>query len=321
MKIGVLTVLFGAQPLEEALDFIASAGVEAVEIGAGGYPGTAHCNPQMLLEDERKLKEFQRAIFSRGLTISALSCHGNPLHPNQEKAASYHKDFENTVLLAERLGLERVITFSGCPGDSEGARYPNWVTCPWPPDFLEILKWQWEEKIIPYWKEAVEFAKTHGVRKICLEMHPGFVVYNTETLLKLRAAIGEEIGANFDPSHLFWQGMDPLVSLRALGEAVYHVHAKDVALDPQNVARNGVLDTKIYSDEMNRSWIFRTVGYGHGADFWKAFVSTLRLIGYDDVLSIEHEDSLMSSREGFLKAVAFLKDVIIAEKAGEIWWA
>jgi len=156
---------------------------------------------------------------------------------------------------------------------------------------------------------------------VAFEMHPGFVVYNTETLLRLRAECGKNIGANFDPSHLFWQGMDPIACLRALKGCVYHVHAKDCRVDPLNAATVGVLDTKPYADEINRGWIFRTVGYGHGADFWKDFVSTLRLIGYDGAISIEHEDSLMSVNEGFQKAVAFLKDVLLHEKPGEMWWA
>lgn len=321
MKLGVFTVLFGQKSLEEALDYITKSGLEAVELGTGNYPGNAHCNPEELLKDEGKIKKLRETVERRGLEISALSCHGNPLHPQKKIADAHRKVQRDTILLAEKLGVERVITFSGCPGDSENAKYPNWVTCPWPEDFSEVVKWQWEKVVIPYWKEEVKFARQHGVKKICLEMHPGFVVYNTETLLKLREAVGEEIGANFDPSHLFWQGIDPIVSVRELGEAIYHVHAKDTRIDPVNTAKNGVLDTKPYADEINRSWIFRTVGYGHDHAFWKDFVSTLRLVGYDYVLSIEHEDSLMSVNEGFQKAVAFLKGVLLAQKPGEMWWA
>ena len=321
MKLGVLTVLFGEQPLETTLDYVRKMGVEMVELGTGNYPGSAHCNPDELLSDDEKLKTFRKKVEDSGLEISALSCHGNPLHPLEEIAKKHREVQRKTILLAEKLGVERIITFSGCPGGSEQARNPNWVTCPWPDDFSRILKWQWDEKVIPYWKEEAKFAEEHGVRKIGLEMHPGFVVYNTETLLKLRDAVGETIGANFDPSHLFWQGIDPIASVRKLGKAIYHVHAKDTRIDDINTSVNGVLDTKSYSDEVNRSWIFRTVGYGHDYEFWKAFVSNLRMVGYDHVLSIEHEDSLMSVNEGFSKAVSFLKEILLTEKVGEMWWA
>jgi sugar phosphate isomerase/epimerase len=175
------------------------------------------------------------------------------------------------------------------------------------------LEWQWNEKVIPYWQEETRFCREHGVDMISLEMHPGFVVYNPETLLRLREAAGPEIGANFDPSHLFWQGIDPLAAVRQLGPAIFHVHAKDTIIDPFNTPINGVLDTKPYADEVNRSWIFRTVGYGHDVKFWKDLVSNLRLVGYDYVLSMEHEDSLMSLREGLEKGVGFLRELILAE--------
>jgi sugar phosphate isomerase/epimerase len=193
------------------------------------------------------------------------------------------------------------------------------VTCPWPPDFLEVLDWQWRERVTPYWSEAAAFAKEHGVR-VAIELHPGFVAYHTESFWRLREIGGETIGVNFDPSHLFWQGMDPLVCVRELGGAIYHVHAKDTWLDQPNIRRNGVLDTKRYTDEKNRSWIFRTVGYGHGPEFWRGLVSELRLAGYDGAISIEHEDSIMSVNEGFSKAVAFLKDTVIRESAAQAWW-
>ncbi|MEK6646716.1 MAG: sugar phosphate isomerase/epimerase [Candidatus Firestonebacteria bacterium] len=321
MKIGVFTVLFGAKPLEEALDYIVEAGCEAVEIGCGNYPGVAHCDPDILLKNDSKIKEFKKAIDSRNLIISALSCHGNPLHPNKEIAQSHKKQHRKAILLAEKLGVSRIIGFSGCPGDSEKAKYPNWVTCPWPTDFLKILDWQWKEKVIPYWKEEAAYAKKHGVQMICLEMHPGFVVYNPETLLKLRNAVGNIIGANFDPSHLFWQGIDPVLAIRNLKGAIYHFHAKDTRLDAANIKINGVLDTKHFSNIEKRSWVFRTVGYGHSETVWKDIVSELSVSGYDYVLSIEHEDGLMSINEGFKKAVTFLKNVTIKEKPSAMWWA
>lgn len=319
MKIGVFLVLFSQRPFEEALDYVKAAGCEAVEIGCGGFPGDAHCKPAELLEDAGKLKAFHKAIDSRGLEISALSCHGNPLHPNAKIAKAHDAAFRDTVKLAEKLGVKNVITFSGCPGDSDDAKFPNWVTCPWPPDFLEILEWQWTEKAAPYWKDAASYAKKHDTR-IAIELHPGFIAYHTESFNRLREIGGETIGVNFDPSHLFWQGMDPLVCVRDLGDAIFHVHAKDTWLDAQNIRVNGVLDTKQYTNEKDRSWIFRTVGYGHGQEFWRSLVSELRIAGYDAPISIEHEDSLMSVNEGFGKAVQFLKETVITEQPGAAWW-
>lgn len=320
MKLGVFLVLFSGKKFEEALDKALEMGLETVEIGTGNYPGSAHCNAKELLNNRAKLKAFHKAVQKRGLEISALSCHGNPLHPDSKIANKHKKIQKDTILLAEKLGIERINVFSGCPGDCDTAKYPNWVTCPWPEDFSNILKWQWEKVVIPFWADEVNFAKKHNVKELCFEMHPGFVVYNPETLLKLRNAVGEEIGANFDPSHLFWQGIDPINALKALKGAVYHVHAKDTKMALYNTSVNGVLDTKSYLDVLNRSWVFRSVGYGHGYSFWKDFVSTLRVIGYDGAISIEHEDSLMSIEEGLRKAIELLKDVLIKEPQPEVWW-
>ncbi len=320
MKIGVITVLFGDMSFDEMLDYVSKVGLDAIELGTGNYPGSDHINVKELLSGDNKIKEYKKKIEDKGLEISALSCHGNPLHPDKGFAKTNHDIHRDTVLLASKMGIETVINFSGCPGGSDNDKYPNWVTCPWPEDYSKILEWQWEEKVIPYWKKEANFAEDHGIR-IAFEMHPGFVVYNTATMLKLRENCGENIGANFDPSHLFWQGMDPIMSLRKLEGCVYHVHAKDCRIDEDNTKVDGVLDIKPYGDEINRSWVFRTVGYGHPEKFWRDFVSTLRMIGYDGVLSIEHEDSLMSSKEGFGKAVNFLKDIVLREKPGEMYWA
>jgi sugar phosphate isomerase/epimerase len=320
MKLGVFSVLFGGQGLDKALDYIEQAGLEAVEIGAGNYPGTALCPVDDLLSSKVKAAAYKKKIADHGLEISALSVHGNPLHPDPAFARKDLEAMRKAFRLAEMLGVKTINGFSGCPGGGPKDATPNWVTCAWPPDFSDALKWQWEEKVLPFWTKEVATLKGHGLR-FAFEMHPGFCVYNTDTLLRIRAECGPTLGANFDPSHLFWQGMDPLVSLKAIGKGIFHVHAKDCRIDPQNTALSGVLDTKNYGDEMNRSWIFRTVGYGHGESFWRDFVSTLRVIGYDGAISIEHEDSLMSVNEGFSKAVAFLKGIILTEKTGGMWWA
>ncbi len=322
MKLSVLTNLFGDLSLDATLAKLKALGVEAAEIGCGGYPGKAHCDPARLLSNGAALEEFKATFIKYGMDICALSVHGNAVHPDREIARQFDRDFRDAVLLAEKLGINTVITFSGCPGGSSDDKTPNWATCAWPPDFLDVLDYQWNEVLIPYWREAAAFALSHGVTRIAFEMHPGFCVYNPETLLRLRAAVGDVIGANFDPSHLVWQGIDPVAAIRVLEGAIYHFHAKDTKIDKYNTAKFGVLDTKHYSDELHRSWIFRAVGYGNGLDYWRDMISNLRLCGYDGVLSIEHEDSLMSVEEGLAHAVAFLKESIIHDpKPGSMSWA
>jgi sugar phosphate isomerase/epimerase len=105
-----------------------------------------------------------------------------------------------------------------------------------------------------------------------------------------------------------------------LDDCIFHVHAKDTQIYDRNLPLTGVLDTKRYTDEKNRGWIFRTCGYGHAFGWWKEFISTLRMYNYDYVLSIEHEDSLMSPNEGLTKAANFLNSIVIEEKAGAAWW-
>lgn len=321
MKLGVFTVLYSDKNLEEMLDHVVAKGIESVELGTGGYPGDAHCKVNELLKDESKQKEFVEQISRRGLIISALSCHSNPLHPQKHISEVADSLFERTVQLAGKLGIPVVNTFSGCPGDHEHAKYPNWPVAPWPNDYQEILKWQWEEKIIPYWQEKAIFAEKYNV-KIGLELHGGFSVHTPSTLLRLREACGPAIGANLDPSHLWWQGIDPVEAIKILGRenAIHHFHAKDTIADQPNMNRHGLTDMTSYADMKNRAWYFRTVGYGHDTKTWADIISTLRLYGYDDVVSIEHEDGLMSIDEGLTKAIRTLKPLIFQESVGDMWW-
>jgi sugar phosphate isomerase/epimerase len=325
MKIGVLTALFHDKPLEEALDIIAGAGVQAVEFGGGAYPTSKHLDDaggvDKLTEDEGARRAFLKLVESRGLEISAISVHGNPLHPNKAIAQEHHEAFRKGVLLAEKLGVGVVNGFSGCPSGPAGGD-PNWVTCAWPDEFRDILDYQWDVVGIPYWKEQNAFLKAHNV-KFAIEAHPGFIVYNPETVLKLREAAGEQIGCNFDPSHFWWQGIDPIAAVRVLGPAgaIFHVHAKDTRIDPANSAVNGNLDVKSYGDILKRSWVFRSVGYGHSQVWWNEFVTNLRMVGYDWILSIEHEDGMMSTMEGLTKALATLEVAVVKEKPGAMFWA
>lgn len=321
MKLSVFTVLLAQKPLEEALDYIASKGLDAVELGTGGYPGNAHCNYHELLADQGKLKEYMKAFESRGLEISALSCHGNPLHPQRNIAKAYHEDFVKTLDLAQRMGVKTVVGFSGCPGDHENAKYPNWPVAPWPNDYQEILKWQWEQKVIPYWREIGQMAEERNVN-IALELHGGFSVHSPATMLRLRDAAGERIGANLDPSHMWWQAIDPVQAVHILGRvnAIHHFHAKDTTIDTINVNKHGVTDMQSYTEMLDRAWQFRTVGYGHDMKTWADIISALRLVGYDGVVSIEHEDGLMSVDEGFTKAVQNLQQILIREPLSEMWW-
>ncbi len=319
MRIGVFTALWGNLSFEQALDKAVEAGVSAVEIGAGGYPGSPHCPVDELLESQAKRDEWLGKITQRGLILSALSIHNNPLHPDPAVAKEADETYRKAIRLASLLKVPNINTFPGLPAGAPGDKTINWVTCPWPPDFLKILDYQWNEVAIPYWKEAAQFAADQGV-KVAFEMHPGMLVYNVETLLRLRE-VNPILGCNFDPSHLWWNGVDPVEAIRALGEAIFHVHGKDVYVDMHNIRVNGCNDGKPYGEIPKRSWTFRSIGYGHDVKDWKDIVSALRMVGYDYVISIEHEDALMSTDEGLRKGVAVLKEAGIFEEAGEMFWA
>ena len=320
MRIGVFSVIFQKVTFEQALDNIVAAGASAVEIGTGGLPGSHHCNLDELLASSEKRAAYLKAAESRGMIISALSCHWDPISPDAKIARESDIVFQKTVQLAEELGVPVVNVLSGLPAGSPTDTSPNWVTCPWPPHFLEILDYQWNQVAIPYWRGAAAFAAQHSV-KIGVEMHPGMLIYNVETLLRMRAACGPALGCNFDPSHLFWNGVDPVAAIRKLGEAIVHVHGKDCYVDPFIVAVNGCNDHKSYSKIPQRAWTFRTIGYGHDIKVWKDIVSALRMVGYDHVISIEHEDGLMSFDEGLQKGLAALKEIVCIESPGEMFWA
>ena len=319
MKLGLFTVMYADLDIEEVIDKLAALEIKAVEIGVANYPATNHLDA---LITDQLVEKFTERLMHDDIEISALSCQGNPLHPDETIARAHHAGWEQTVLWAERLHVRCVNVFSGCPGDPGGGRYPNWVTCAWPNEYGDLLSWQWNEKVVPYWVAASEFAQVHGVDRIAFEMHPGFVVYNPYTLLKLRRVVGAMIGANLDPSHLYWQGIDPSMAIRTLCDehALFHFHAKDVAIDHQNVGLNGVLDSRPYNLIKERAWSFCTVGTGHSTFQWAKMIHELRKDGYDGVLSIEHEDPLASREEGFQHAVNFLKNILWTQSPDELWW-
>ena len=290
MKLGVMSPVLGGMSLRQMIEYLSSLGVQSLELGCGGYPGKAHCDAADFLAHPEKIEELKQMLAENHMDLPALACHGNPLHPDKAIAGRFESDFDNAVLLAEKLGVKTLVAFSGCPGDCPESKYPNWVTCTWPNDYKRILEWQWNEVLIPYWKEKVAFCNAHGVERIAFEMHPGFMVYNPKSLMKLREAVGPTVGANFDPSHLFWQGVDVCAAIRYLKGAIYHFHAKDTRIDPLSCGVTGVLDTSGYGDLLGRSWEFRTVGYGHGKSLWNDMISTLKATGYEGVISIEHED-------------------------------
>jgi sugar phosphate isomerase/epimerase len=322
MDIGVHTPPLYGQSLDDALAYFHGIGVDAIEPGVGGHPGDEHLPREEYLGNDEAQNHLFDLLDEYEMRISALATHNNPLHPDEETAERADAELREAIELADQLDVDNVTCFSGLPAGSEGDETPNWITAPWPDDHAEAHRYQWEEVAIPYWSEIAEHAARHGVN-VAIEMHPNMLVYEPSGMLRLREATNERVGANFDPSHLYWQGIDVTDAIRFLGEhdAIHHFHAKDTKVYDANARYKGVLDTVPYDEEPDRSWLFRSVGYGHGEDHWKDVVSTLRMVGYDGALSIEHEDSLTSSNEGLEKAVAMLQRAIFHEQPGEVHWA
>lgn len=307
MELSLYTDSVEQLSLEDALDLAVATGCAAVEIAAGGQSSAPHMRVFELLADAGKRDAFRGAITGRGLRIAALNCSAWPLHPLRGREDA--ELIRATIRLAELLGVRKIVTMSGNPGDGAGSSTINWIWYPWPQDAVELLERQWAEGI-PFWREMAAYAADHAVERIALELHPLHLVYNVPTLVRMRAEVGSIIGANVDPSHMFWQRMDPLVVVRTLGEAVHHVHLKDTEIIDDQVALAGVLDQRSFSDPTKRAWVFRTIGRAHGRSFWGAFIGALREAGYDDVLSIENEDVQQPAAEGVAEAASFIRPLL-----------
>jgi len=320
MKLGMVSATFRDRSWEEACRAVKELGLQAIEPSTGGYDGSEHCDPAEMLKDAELIKGFSNSAEKYGLQISEFNCKGNPLHPDKKISEKYINTLESAMKLASRTGVDTICVFAGLPGAAEDALYPNWITHPWPFFFSKALKWQGNKKTIPFWTKMAKKAKKMGL-KFAFEMEPGDMVYNTETFLKLREAVGmEEIAANLDPGHLFYQGIDIELCIRRLGAAIVHVHVKDAKIARSVVEYTGVIDAKMFNELQTRAWNYSTVGYGHDQAFWKNFVATLRMIGYEGVLSIENENTNMSSNEGIKKSVEFIKQCMLFEKVTSQWW-
>ena len=308
MKTGVFLDCLRGWALDDALSFLARHEVRCLEVGTFGEYVAFEYRLDDLLADGRQRKELQSRIEAAGLEISAFGCYGNPLHPDSGRALRQQNLFSKTVELAALLGVPTVTEFAGCPGDSEQARFPNWISMLALDDFARILDWQWSERVLPYWERAAAFCADHDVR-VALELYPGSVVFNPRTLLRLRDAVGPAVGALVDPSHLFWQQIDVPGAVRYLGSAVHRVHLNDSQLRTQNLAEVGVLDPAPGADWTEKPWVHRTVGFGHGADFWTDFVASVVEVGYTGDLCIEQGDPLYDDADGIAKAVALIRSI------------
>ncbi len=312
MKIGMVTDSLGHLSLDELLPKAAELGIETLEFCCGNWSTAPHVNLDELLQSEAARRNFLAKLRDHNLTISALNCSGNPLAPG-DAGKAHEAVTRKTFQLAKLLHVNRVVMMSGLPAAAPGDSFPNWFIVAWPPETTKALQWQWEEVAIPYWRELVQYGRNWGVDRICVELHGQQLVYNTETMLKLRDAVGETVGANFDPSHMMWMGGEPLTAIRQLRDAIFYVHAKDTRIDRANSDPNGLLEAKPEVRVADRAWNYVTLGYGHGESWWRDFITLLAQVGYNDVLSIEHEDLAMSPLEGVRKSVELLERVIIRE--------
>ena len=311
MKLSICTDVMADLPFTDMLDKCMTLGVEGVEMTGGGWSAAPHFRADELLADKGLLKRKLKEIEARGLEIAALNCSGNPLDPGA-LGARHRKEIEETIRLAGEIGITRIVTMSGLPAAGPGDTVPNWLvyTKSWPAEMPERDRYQWQDCAFPYWHGLVRLADEVGVEKFALENFSAMLVWNPQTLFRLRDEVGPKVGMNLDPSHLFWMGADPIASARALGSAIHHCHGKDTRIERGKADVNGLFELTEVTDVANRSWNYVAVGAGHDLQWWKEFFSVVRMMGYDSWVSLEMEDFTMSTEAGIKSSIEALQATI-----------
>jgi sugar phosphate isomerase/epimerase len=324
LKLGAYTACLHDRPLEAALDVLGSNGLTSVEVNTGGFIPSPHCHVDLLLSSARARQDYLGVFASRGLELTGLNCNGNPLNPLPGVGPKHADDLRRTIELAGLLGVPNVVTMSGTPGSDPGARYPSWVVNPWDGVYMDVLDYQWGVAA-EFWTGIDALARASGVR-VAIEMHPHNLVFSPVTLRRLIELTGAtSIGAEMDPSHLMWQGMDVVACVRWLGPLVFHAAAKDAMITP-GVAIRGVLDTsfeRVPADAEGKvptgygfwcnawpqdpAWRFVAVGVGHDVPYWTEFLRALAEIDPDMAVNIEHEDASYSRLDGLALAAGNLR--------------
>jgi len=309
LQIGVFNDGLAHMTREQAFAWCAERGIGRIEMGVGGWAqATSHLDLGGLLREGSARDRLLGELREHGLALSCVNAAGNPLHPDPEIGARHAAAVRGAIDLAHLLGVSTVVTMSGCPGSRDGGRTP--VFAPWAltPDDESLWEWQLEHRLGPFWRELCGWAAEAAPDvTICLELHPGASAYSTGSYLRLAEYAGPNLGVNFDPSHFWWQGIDPLCVISDVGDRIGFAHGKDTLIHADRVRRDGVIDFRHPVDPATASWHFAAVGTGHDGDAWAALLGALRAAGYDGDVSIEHEDPRMGAEEGIEASLAALR--------------
>lgn len=311
MKLSICTDVMGDLAFTDMLDKCLALGVDGIEMTGGGWSRAPHFRAEDLLADRALLRRKLEEIRARGLEIAALNCSANPLDPG-EMGERHRREMEATIRLAGEIGVKTVVTMSGLPEAAPGDSVPNWLvyTKSWPDEMDDRDRYQWEDRAFPLWHDLVQLAKQVGVERYALENFSAMLVWNPETLFRLRDEVGPTVGMNLDPSHLIWMGADPIASARALGSAIHHCHGKDTRIERGLADVNGLLETRKVTDVAHRAWNYVAVGAGHDLQWWKEFFSVVRMAGYNGWVSLEMEDFTMSAEAGIASSIDALHATI-----------
>ena len=324
MKLGAYTACLHDKPLPEALAVLRDLGLDSAEVNSGGFLPAPHVPVEQLRASATARDDYLGQFADAGITLTALNCNGNPLHPDEEVRDKHGQDVLDAIELGALLGVRRVVTMSGLPAAEAAGTLPAWSVLPWDSAYLDARDYQWDEVALPYWRDVQARAADADV-KVCIEMHPHNIVYNPATMLRLATEIdATHVGAEMDPSHLMWQQIDPIAAVQHLGKLVYNAAAKDIRMN--DAARiNGVLDDRfgrVGQDDpgavslggrytLSRwpeqsSWDFVAVGRGHDTAWWGRFLAALEAVDPDMAVNIEHEDQELDQLEGLRSAAQTL---------------